>query len=282
VLSSEPRGLYNGRGKRENVMAKISIATFDEAAVTPPPAGIAGNFDTRSYYAGEADPIHLHVHRIARGEVMRLESHAIDRLAYVWQGEIEAGGRTLAQGSSLIVEHGAALALTGRDAETLLVIFAAGRVPANQRGGGHVHLLPRELVPRVDASAASSTVGGLHSDGNCPTCELWLNENTLPGGDAITPEQAQRGIHAHPHDEIIFVTGGQIRLGNRLYDKGTALAIAADTLYGFAPGPDGLTFITFRNSKSNAIRFASGGDYVESDFWKPIGESLKYLEPLEA
>ena len=263
-------------------MAKIAIQSFDQAEPAPAPAEIAGEAETRRYFAGEGDPIHLHVHRLGAGEAMRLEPGAIDRLGYVWRGAVEAGGRKLAEGSSFIVEHGAALSLRGEAAESRIVVFAAGKAPANQRAGGHVHLLPEEMVPRVGASAASPTVGGLHSDGNCPSCELWLNENTLPGGDAITPEQAEKGIHAHPHDEIIFVTGGKIRLGNKLYDAGTALAIAADTLYGFAPGPDGLTFITFRNSKSNAIRFASGGDYMESDFWKPIGESLKYLAPLEA
>jgi hypothetical protein len=260
-------------------MAKIAIATFEQAKPAPPPAGIAGAGETRRYFAGEADPIHLHVHRLAADETMRLEPDAIDRLAYVWRGAVVAGGRELAEGSSFIVEHGASLAVTGAAADSQLAVFAAGKVPANQRAGGRVHLLPRDMVPRVDGS---STTGGLHSDGNCPSCELWLNENSLPGGGAITPEQAEKGIHAHPHDEIIFVTGGQIRLGNRLYNAGTALAIAADTLYGFAPGPEGLSFITFRNSKSNAIRFASGGDYVESDFWKPIGETLRYLEPLDA
>lgn len=264
-------------------MARISIATFGEATASPPPAGIAGPVDTRSYFAGETDPIHLHVHCLPRGAAMHMEACAIDRLAYVWQGQVEAGGRKLTQGSSLIVEHDATLAITGGEQESMLVTFAAGKVPANQRAGGHVHLLPSEMVPRVGASAATSTIGGLHSDGNCPSCELWLNENTLPGRDDIpSPEEAVKGVHAHPHEEIIFVTGGQIRLGNKLYDKGTALAIAADTLYGFAPGPDGLMFITFRNSKSNAIRFASGGDYRESDFWAPIGAALKYLEPLEA
>jgi hypothetical protein len=264
----------------ETLMAKIAIATFAQARLVAPPAGIAGTAATRRYFAGEGDPIHLHVHQVRGGETIRMEPIAIDRLAFVWRGVTMAGGRRLEQGSSLIVEHGAALTITGEAAETRLVVFAAGKVPANQGAGGHVHLLPRELVPRVAASAASGTTGGLHSDGNCPSCELWLNENTLPGGGAITPEQAQKGIHAHPHDEIIFVTGGQIRLGNRLYAPGTALAIAADTLYGFAPGPEGVSFVTFRTAKSNAIRFASGGDYVESDFWKPIGPSLKYLEPV--
>jgi len=261
-------------------MAKIAIGTFEQAEPAPPPAGIAGAAWTRRYFAGKDDPIHLHVHALAAGEIMRLEASAIDRLGYVWRGAVTTGGRSLGEGSSFIVEHGAALTIAGDASESQLAVFAAGKVLANQRAGGHVHLLPRDMVPRVDASAGSPTVGGLHSDGNCPSCELWLNENTLPGGGAITAEQAERGIHAHPHDEIIFVTNGRIRLGNRLYDAGTALAIAADTLYGFAPGPDGLSFITFRNAKSNAIRFASGGDYVESDFWKPIGASLRYLEPL--
>lgn len=261
-------------------MSKVATRSFAEAEICAAPEGATGQFTARTYFDGEADPVRLRVHCIGQGDAMSLEPIDEDRLAYVWQGEIEAGGRRLVKGSSLIVEHGAGLDIVGRDTETRLAIFAPGRPTQKRRPGGHVHLMPRNLVPRVEADTASGTSGGLHANGQCAGCELWLNENFLPGqAEAPSDENALRGVHAHPENEVIFVTEGQIRLGNRLYDSGTALAIAADTLYGFSPGPDGLSFITFRPSGTTAIRFASGGDYIHSTFWDHIGV-LDYLEPL--
>ena len=42
----------------------------------------------------------------------------------------------------------------------------------------------------------------------------------------------------------MFVTAGAIRLGNRLYGPGTALAIAAGTVYGFEAAATGLPAVT--------------------------------------
>lgn len=262
-------------------MSKVVTKSFEDAEIRVASDGATGQFTTRTYFDGDGDPIHLHMHEIGRGETMRFEPAGADRIAYVWKGEIEAGGRLLAQGSSLIVEHGAQLAIVGQAAESRLAVFSPGTSAASQRAGGHVHLMPRDLVPRVEADPAiGGTSGGLHANGQCPGCELWLNENSLPGqSEAPSGEDALRGVHAHPENEIIFVTEGQIRLGNKLYDSGTALAIAANTLYGFSPGPDGLSFITFRPSGTTAIRFASGGDYIHSTFWDHVGE-LEYLGPL--
>ena len=116
-----------------------------------------------------------------------------------------------------------------------------------------------DRVPRVGAND-SGTAGGLHANGKCPGCELWLNENSLPPSPPPPPEEANKGVHMHPEDEIIFVTKGDIRLGNRVYEAGAALAVARDTFYGFHPGPSGLGFVTFRPSATNQIRFAAGGD----------------------
>jgi hypothetical protein len=260
-------------------MPRVSIATPERARPDAAPVGIAGAAGTQTYFDGAADPIHLHVHRLAGDAEIRMEAVTTDRLAYVWEGAVEAGGRRLETGSSFIVEHGAALDLAAPDGDAALVVFAAARPADPPRAGGHVHLLPRDQVPRVPDSRGTGTTGALHSDGTCPTCELWLNENSLAGREsAPTPTEAARGIHAHPEDEIIFITEGRIRLGTKLFDRGTALAIAAHTLYGFSPGPQGVSFITFRPSRADTIRFASGGDYGESTYFKGI-ERIPFLEP---
>lgn len=260
-------------------MARTSVATFEASAPCPLPPGITGAAEARGYFSRDDAPLQLHVLAVAAGGVLRLESSAIDRLVHVWRGGIEAGGHGLDAGSSLVVEHGASLEVTGRAGHSLIALFAARSPLPNQRGGGHVHLLPRERVPRVGENE-SIAVGGLHANGKCGTCELWLNENTLPPfPEAPPPEEADKGVHMHPEDEIIFVTQGNIRLGNRIYQAGAALAVRRDTFYGFHPGPDGLSFVTFRPSATNQIRFAAGGDYVHSPFWDAIGP-IDYVKPV--
>ena len=174
---------------------------------------------------------------LARGSTLRLGPSDIDRLAYVWRGEIDAGGHKLDAGSSLIVEHGASLVLEGLAGDSHVALFASREPRPGQRGGGHVHLLPRDRVPRVGAND-SGTQGGLHANGKCGGCELWMNENSLPPSpEAPPPEHADKGVHMHPEDEIIFVTGGNIRLGQRLYEAGAALAVIARHVLRLSPRP---------------------------------------------
>lgn len=259
-------------------MSRARIASYDTSAPAPPPPGTSGASEARALFPREDAPIRLNVLTIARGKTLRLEPTPVDRLAYVWRGEIAAGGQRLEAGSSLIVEHGASLSIDAASDSARLALFEAAEPRPNQRGGGNVHLLPRDRVPKVGAND-SGTQGGLHANGKCPGNELWMNENSLPPWpEPPPPEEANRGVHMHPEDEIIFVTGGNIRLGGRLYEAGAALAVTRDTFYGFHPGPAGLSFVTFRPSATNLIRFAAGGDYVHSGFFDAIGE-IGYLQP---
>ena len=93
-----------------------------------------------------------------------------------------------------------------------------------------------------------------------------------------SPEQTARGIHSHSEDEVIFITSGAIRLGQKLFPAGTAVAIAAGTLYGIAPGPEGMSFINFRAGTPSDIRFASGMAMSETDYWKQRLPRPEYLE----
>ena len=125
---------------------------------------------------------------------------------------------------------------------------------------------------------AGGTSGGLHADARCPTCEVWLHENTMPGmPDEAARELGDRGVHSHSEDEIIFVTRGSMRLGNRLYGPGTALAIAADTMYSFTPGPDGLSFINFRAGFPRAFRMKNGQTFDEAGYWRERVTAPQYL-----
>lgn len=240
-------------------MPKIAVMTPEKAPAED---------SVQTYYGDANSPLHLLVHAVAPGETLRIDGGDIDRLAYVWRGSVVAGGVALPQGSSLIVEHGRALEITGGDEPTKVLTFAAARPPAQPRSGGHVHLLPTDRVSRVAPEAASGgTAGGMHFDASLPSNEIWLHENHFPPMPEPEPGD-QRGVHSHSEDEIIFVTDGAIRLGAKLYGPGTAVAIAADTLYSFTSGPEGLSFVNFRAGLPGDIQFANGMSISETGYWK--------------
>jgi hypothetical protein len=260
-------------------MGKISIATVDEAPLVVTPRDGASGVETRALFRDARDPIHLHLHRLARDAVVRVGPKDTDSVAFVWSGAIEAGGRTLAAGSSLIVERGSSLEVRGNDEGSRLLVFSAARRSAELRPGGHIHLLPVERVPRVANLKGSRGAGGaLHADGGCPTCEVWLHENFL---QPVDEEPAgEKGVHSHSEDEVIFVTDGHMRLGARLYGAGSAVAIPAETFYSFGVGPDGLRFVNFRPARPKDIKFKGGATMDEVAFWRDQAGAPEYLPPI--
>lgn len=263
-------------------MPKVSVVTLEKAHKVGAVPGCTGFPDALAYFTDEKSPLHLHLHRVAAGEALRIGPMATDCVAYVWRGALAAGGWRLEQGSSIVVEHGQAIEVEGGEAPAELLTFHAASPAGQARAGGHVHLLPRERVARNDdlGGGPLPVGGGMHADSSCPTCEVWLHENHFPGGSPpATREEERRGVHSHSEDEIIFVTDGEIRLGTRLYGPGTAIAIAADTLYSFTTGPNGLSFVNFRAATPGDIRFANGMAISETGYWRDKGLKPNYVSP---
>ena len=52
--------------------------------------------------------------------------------------------------------------------------------------------------------------------------------------------------HSHQIDEIIVVTGGELRLDGRSCPVGSSAMIPADTPYAITAGPEGARFLNFR------------------------------------
>jgi hypothetical protein len=250
-------------------MARISIVPPEDDALDAR-EGIVRDPKTRAIFSGEKDPIHVYLHQMKGGEVLRIGAAAVDTAAYVWQGGVEATGTSLGAGSSLIVERGATLDIEGSEVNSLVLTFAAREPSSHARAGGNVHLLPNERVPRYGVGEAGPAVaGGLHADASCPTCTVWLHENSFPPLVADAPvRDPEAGIHAHTEDEVIFVVSGELRLGSRLCGPGTAISIAATTMYGFTPGLDGLSFVNFRADIPREIRFKSGLVMDEVGYWR--------------
>jgi hypothetical protein len=261
-------------------MSKVSIATVAEAAVVATPPGFSGQAETRALHDGDQDPIHSHLHRLTAGAQMTVGPMAADCSVYVWTGAVEAGGQRMTAGSSLVVERGGSIEIHGGDGVSQLMTFHASRPSAHASAGGHVHLLPNERVPRAEMGAPG-VIGGMHANAACPTCEVWLHENSMPARD-YTPEDMARGIHSHSEDEVIFITGGEMRFGTQVLPPGAALAISANAFYGFGVGPKGLSFVNFRAGRPSEIRFKGGGTMDEVALWRDSVGAPAYLEPQPA
>jgi hypothetical protein len=263
-------------GDGRYIMARVSIVSLDKALLVDK-ADLAATSnlyssdgEIRKYLDGERDPIHVHLHDLARGEVLRITPTVSDCVAYVWQGCVLTGEQLLDKGSSLVIEHGATLQVLSKRDDSKLVTFYASAPSTQLRPGGHVHVMPNERVPRFgDIATGSRLSGAMHANSTCPTCSVWLHENSFAPPEPDEPRaDAEAGIHSHAEDEVIFVTAGQMRLGTRLYAPGLALAVAADTMYSFTTGPEGLSFINFRPDMPRDIQFKNGRTMDEVGYWR--------------
>ena len=253
-------------------MAKVSIMTLEKAPVVSG-AGDEG-VETRAYFTGSKDPIHTHVHCLRPGGKLRVEGQPADRAVYVWQGSAEAGGVQLDTQSSVIAEYGSAIEITGGSEGATLIEFNLAERRPESRAGGHVHLLPADRVPRLGNMEGLIEAGGaLHADAHCPTCELWLHEN-----DFFVPDR-HTALHSHSEDEVIFITGGSMRLGAQLHGPGSAVAIHAETKYKFDVGPEGLQFINFRGATPSYTPADGSAPLDSTKFWREKLGSPPYLEP---
>jgi hypothetical protein len=250
------------------------MASTDTAPTVAAPADSTGAVETRALFHQDSDSIHLHLHRLGAGASLNVAGAPADRLIYIWQGAVEAGGRNLAPRSTAIVEYGSALRLTALEPATSVLVFHRRQRGNTLHAGGHVHLLPSERVPRVDNAGGSRTGMALHADAQCATCQVWLHENDFgeAGGEVA--------VHSHSEDEVIFVRAGSVRLGKRLHGPGTAIAIAANTKYGFMAGPEGLSILNFRGAAP--IYVSADGSVVldEAELWRNTVGPLEYLAPL--
>lgn len=260
-------------------MAKVLVVEPKKAAEASVPAGMRGQGKVFAAVTADRFPLELHRFELEPGERVAIGPREADTVLYVVSGGIGAGGCSLPIGSSVIVERGASETVQAGFDGAVVLAFAGTR--AGRGEGGHVHLLPRSRVPACKRMSEQSDTGGaIHADSDCPSCEVWLHENHFSGAEPPTPEEAAKGVHSHSEDEIIVVLDGSMRLGGKLVGPGTALAIAADTLYSFTPGPEGLSFVNFRAHRPGDIRFVEGPSMSETGIWREILPRPEYLEPL--
>jgi hypothetical protein len=243
-------------------MPKVSLRSAEQCPVVESPQGAVGEVETRAIFSRECDPIHLHRHALGPGASLRFTGAPTDCLIYVLAGAVEAGGVRLGPRSSAVVEYRASVTATGCSEGGVLLAFNLRERRSADRSGGYVHLLPNDRVPRVLSMGGKPVGAALHADSQCPTCKVWLHENDYSLADQET------AVHSHSEDEVIFVREGAIRLGNRILGPGTALAIAANTKYGFFSGPNGLSFVNFRGSSPTYTLGDGSAVMDEGELWR--------------
>ena len=254
-------------------MTKVQFVTHATAASIEPPACARGRIESRAYFHKQGDPLHLQVHELTADTVMSVGSPAADILVYVWRGAVGVQGVPLSERSSLIVEGGASAEMSALGSAATMLFFMPRKQRSDERSAPLLRLLPRERVPcNRDLGGQGIAGGALHADASPSSCHLWLHENDFyAGGNQVA-------VHSHSEDEIIFVRDGELRVGNRVYGPGAALAIAANTKYGFEVGPAGLSFVNFRASAPTYKSCDGTHSMDEAEFWRSQTGRPEYLE----
>lgn len=102
-----------------------------------------------------------------------------------------------------------------------------------------IDMAPPEMRDTLEPDEANTLVN-IHAEGSDDALQLF---------EVKLPANARQRVHAHQHDEIIYVVGGEMRVGNRTLKPGSSMFVAGETFYSFEAGPNGLHFLNFRPCK---------------------------------
>ena len=254
-------------------MPKVQVRTVDRAAQCAS-SGSASGGTALDYFAGNA-PLHLRVQHLEAASSIAIEAGDHDTIAYVWKGEVVSSDRPLEADSCVIVRRGGKAEVTAAGAGATLLLFASRDETSAAADDALVYLLPSHRVPRRPSLRGTPVKGALYADSLSVGTSLWLHQNEFPADFEV-------GLHSHSEDEIIFVTAGSIILGRRDYGPGTALAIGADTIYGFHAGESGLTFVNFRANSPTITHANSEHSTDEGAFWRGATGIPLYIQHQQA
>jgi hypothetical protein len=232
-------------------MGRVVFADVNASSPSAFPyfAGVAamGEVESKAVVTAKDRSLILWQHTLGPGSAIHWNAPAVDHLIYTWKGGAEANGRRLDEDGTLIIERdGIAVLRAGETSVTVLHFFRPD-APSPGRGGMH-------LVNRAEALhyAFPDVEGTVFADSSRPTCELWFHRNDFVAAYVV-------GRHLHTEDEIIFIVKGTMVVGRRQLPPGSALAIDADTVYTFAAGAEGLSFVNFRAQDPRFVMLTAEG-----------------------
>lgn len=105
------------------------------------------------------------------------------------------------------------------------------------KSNGWVRIGDADPAPQGQSGAYLDSTYRIHELGTDQSPQL-IEARYLPGTSI--------GVHAHDHDEIVYVVEGEMLVGNRILGPGSSVFVAARTLYSFSAGAAGLRFLNFR------------------------------------
>jgi hypothetical protein len=220
-------------------MGRVVIADVNASSSSPFPSlarvAATGDIQSKSVVTAQDRPLILWQHTLAPGSAIHWDRPPGGHLVYLWSGCADVNGCRVDEDSTIIIERdGQAVLRSGATPVTVLHFYRPAE-PASTRGGG-VH-----IVNHADALhyVLPDGEGTVFADSSCPTCEFWFHKNAFRSAYVVER-------HLHTEDEIIFVVKGSMALGRRRLPPGSALAVDANTVYTFAAGEDGLSFVNFR------------------------------------
>jgi len=238
----------------------VAINTVEDSAARPFPdlQGIsaAGAITSRHVIASD-EALELWVHDLRAGAELRWQPRLHDHLVYVWKGALTVDGTPVCAGQVVVVERLASCSFKAAAPGVTLAHFhqSLTQAPISEKAGDQVHIVAAEgqFSRWDDARAARHTVW---VDAHCPNNELWLHKS------AFQKRRPQSEPHLHNENEIIFVIEGGTIVGKN-HGPGTAIAVAAGTVYTFGVADGGTTFINFR-ATNPLVKMVDRG--------KPVGD----------
>jgi quercetin dioxygenase-like cupin family protein len=167
-----------------------------------------------------------------------------DEAVYVQEGSLECDGKDTGPGGIVIIEAGATAAATARNPARTKIVHAfpyhPGPDTAGTTPGTHV-LTAAQAAEYKDDDGKDLRVTSRFADSNCPAGTCTINIFYQSFGrhhDTIS--------HSHKTDELMMITGGEIRVGPHTIVPGMTVGIPAWMKYSVRSGPIGWAFLNYR------------------------------------
>ena len=211
----------------------------------PAPCVVEGHFSCR-HLSPPDWPLWGLAAQFAAESTLRWDATHGDEVIYLAKGQVRTGGHTCSPEGVVIVEAGVPAVVHVEEPSELLHFGSRGQKPpmdghfGPSLPGCQVHVVGPGAV---FASRTDTEETRIYADSTCPTCRPTLfyikrNEEYVSGG------------HSHSQNELVHVLDGELHVGRRSIGVGETMAIEADFRYAFRAGPQGITFLNYRNDVS--------------------------------
>jgi quercetin dioxygenase-like cupin family protein len=135
------------------------------------------------------------------------------------------------------------------------------------------HMAEREEYDRTVMPESVRDVDLFEEHHERLSLKVLLNQATDRGCSLVQVTAAPGTVvprHKHNVDQVVWCVAGSMTQGNKLLQAGTGYFTPADHVYGYEAGPDGVTYIEFRNCPLDD----AGTVFVEDNLerWRPASD----------